>query len=354
MPQDRRLRILIATVRVPFVEGGAELHAEGLRQALVDAGHQAAIVSVPFKWYPPERILDHMLACRLLDLTSAGGTPVDLLIGLKFPAYLIPHPRKVVWLLHQHRQAYDLWQHPLGDLQDSPRGNHVREAIRKADAELLPLARCLYANSRNVAARLKMYCGIEAAPLYHPPPDARNLNGGAAQDFLFFPSRLNPLKRQRLVIEALAHTRNKVRVRFSGPIIDDGYAQACMALARKTRVQGRVEWMGTTSVEAKRDLYARCLGVLFPPLDEDYGYVTLEAMLSHKPVITASDSGGPLEFVVHRETGLVSEPAPEALAAAMDELWEDRAGAQRWGDAGRQRYSDLRIDWNTVVERLLQ
>ena len=39
------------------------------------------------------------------------------------------------------------------------------------------------------------------------------------------------------------------------------------------------------------------LGVIFPPLDEDYGYVTLEAMLAAKPVITCTDSGGPLEFV---------------------------------------------------------
>jgi len=348
------LRILIATVKVPFVNGGAETHAAGLRQALVDRGHQAAIISVPFKWYPPERILDHMLACRLLDLTSAGGAPVDCLIGLKFPAYLIPHPRKVVWLLHQHRQAYDLWQHPMGDMHESPKGKEVREAIQKADVQLLPGARRLFANSRNVAARLKMYCGLDATPLYHPPPEAGNLHGGAAEDFLLFPSRLNPLKRQRLVIEALAHTRTSVRVRFSGPSIDSGYAQGCLTLARKTKVQGRVEWLGVISEETKRDLYARCLGVLFPPLDEDYGYVTLEGMLAHKPVITCTDSGGPLEFVAHRETGLICEPTPEALAAAMDELWVDRAAARRWGEAGRQRYRDLHIDWSNVIERLLQ
>jgi glycosyltransferase involved in cell wall biosynthesis len=353
MVQGRGLRVLIATVRVPFVNGGAEAHATGLRNALVEAGHRAEIVAVPFKWYPAQRILDQMLACRLLDLTSTGGAQVDCLIGLKFPAYLIPHANKVVWVLHQHRQAYDLWQHPWGDLHRDPQGAEVRDAIHRADVELLPQARRLFANSRNVADRLKTYCGIQAAPLYHPPPDAPEFYGGAAEDFLYFPSRLNALKRQRLAIEALAHTRAKVRIRFSGSNMDPGYYESCMALARRSKVQSRVEWLGTTSEAAKRDLYARSLGVLFPSLDEDYGYVTLEAMLAHKPVIACADSGGPLEFLLNRETGLVCEPTPQALAAAMDELWEDRDLARRWGEAGRERYSDLRIDWATVLEMLL-
>src|SRR5205823_9782786 len=90
--ETRPMRVVIATVQVPFIRGGAELHAEVLREALLAAGHQAEIVAVPFKWYPAQTILDHMLACRLFDLSEVAGTRVDLLIGLRFPAYLIPHP----------------------------------------------------------------------------------------------------------------------------------------------------------------------------------------------------------------------------------------------------------------------
>ena len=86
------MRIVIATVQVPFVRGGAEVLAEGLREVLHAQGHEAEIVTMPFKWYPPERILDQVLICRLLDLTESCGTAVDRVIGLKFPAYLIPHP----------------------------------------------------------------------------------------------------------------------------------------------------------------------------------------------------------------------------------------------------------------------
>jgi glycosyltransferase involved in cell wall biosynthesis len=353
MPKNHGLRILIATVRVPFVNGGAEIHAEGLRQALREAGHQAEIIAIPFKWYPPERILDQMLACRLLDLSETVGVAVDRLIGLKFPAYLIPHPRKVIWLLHQHRQAYDLWQHPLNDLNRYPNGDDVRAAIHRADCELIPQARHVFANSRNVAGRLERFCGLQAAPLYHPPRDAALFHSRPAEDFLYFPSRINPLKRQDLVLEALPKTRLPVKICFSGSAEEAAVEKKCMALVRKHGCADRVQWLGPVSEEKKRDLYARSLGVLFPPIDEDYGYVTLEAMLAQKPVITCADSGGPLEFVIHHQTGILAEPTPEALAAAMDTLWEDRERARRWGEAGRQRYDDLGIDWSHVVEKLL-
>ncbi len=348
------MRILIATVQVPFIRGGAEQHAEGLRDALRIAGHTAEIVSVPFKWYPPERILDHMLACRLFDLTEVSGRPVDCLIGLKFPAYLIPHPNKVLWILHQHRTAYELWDHPvLGDLIFSPTGAHVRDAIRLADRQLIPEARSVFANSINVARRLKQFCGIDAAPLYHPPPGAERFYCEAASDYFFFPSRLTQPKRQSLVLEALARTRSPVRVHFAGTADNLSYEGQLKELAGNLRVASRVEWLGQITEEEKLRQYAHAFGVLFPPIDEDYGYVTLEAMLAAKPVVTCADSGGTLEFVRAGETGLIAEPTPESLADAMDELWKNHARAKTLGENGRALYHQLGISWTQVVEKLL-
>src|SRR5437763_10325740 len=167
------MRVLIATTQVPFIQGGAETMAKGLRQALRAAGHEAEIVAIPFKWYPPERIVETMLACRLLDLTESAGARVDRVIGLKFPAYLIPHPNKIIWLLHQHRTAYELWDHPAaGDLIHFPNGLVVREAIRQADRELIPEAKAIYTLSENVSGRLRRYSGIPSEPLYNPPANA--------------------------------------------------------------------------------------------------------------------------------------------------------------------------------------
>ncbi len=348
------MRTVVATVQVPFMRGGAETHAENLVLALRDFGHEAELVALPFKWYPASALLDQIALARLVDLTESNGRPIDRLIGLKFPAYLIPHPSKVIWLLHQHRTAYDLWDHPkFGDLILQNEGRAVRDAVQKADETYIREARAVYANSRNVADRLRRYCGIESAPLYHPPNEAERYYCADAQPYLFFPSRITPPKRQSLVIEALAHCRQETKVVFAGAPESPAVQEELAQLAKKLAVTDHIEWLGMISEEEKRKRYAHSLGVVYPPLDEDYGYITLEAMLASKPVITTTDAGGPLEFVSHEATGLVAEPRPEALAAAIDELYGDFARAARWGASGRERYESLGVSWAKVVAALL-
>lgn len=348
------MRVGIATVQVPFVEGGAETHARNLLRKLRERGVEADLITIPFKWYPPQSIIDSIAMSRLIDLTEANGVPIDRIIGLKFPAYLIPHPNKVLWILHQYRSAYELWDHPgFGDLINLPSGRAVRDAIHHADKRFLPEARAIFANSRTVAQRLKRYNGIEAAPLYHPPGDAERFHAAEAEDFFFFPSRITPLKRQSLVIEALALCRHPVRVVFAGASEAQPYLESMQSRARKLGLGDRVVWKGFTTEEEKIALYARCLGVIYPPVDEDYGYITLEAMLAHKPVITAEDSGGPLEFVEHGVTGLVAPASAAELARAMDLLWGDRAKALRMGKAGCENYHAKKISWSNVIDTLM-
>ncbi|MEH2214073.1 glycosyltransferase family 4 protein [Nostoc sp.] len=346
------MRVLIVTTQVPFVRGGAEILAEGLLKAISAAGHEAEIVAIPFKWYPPERILDHMLACRLLDLSEYCGQAVDKIIGLKFPAYLIPHPNKVMWLLHQHRTAYDLWHTNYCDLIKFPNGLQVREAIINADNKVLKEYKSIYTIAGNVSRRLKRFNQIDSIPLYHPPQNSELFYCEDINDYLFFPSRLTTIKRQELVIKALVETKNPVKVLFAGKPDTVSYAEHLKDLAKKLHVTKRVVFLGEISEEEKIRTYAKSIGVIYPPLDEDYGYVTLEAMLASKPVITCMDSGGSLEFVRHEETGLFAEPNSKSLAAAMDQLWENRSWAQALGKAGRDYYHSLNISWSKVVQKL--
>jgi len=347
------MKILIVTSGDPFVRGDAETAADGLRKALVEAGHQAELIVIPFRDYPARSIPDQMLACRLLDLTESCGARIDRMIGLKFPAYLIPHPNKVIWLLHQHRAAYELWGHPVsGSLIDCADGVVVRDAIRQADCELIPEAGTLYTQSQNVSSRLQRGSGITADVLYHPPADADCFHKGSAGDYLLFPSPVRRANRQRLALQALAQCRERVVIRFAGESADPAEQTECANAIRKFKLGDRVQWLGTVPDDQKRELYAQCLGVVYPPVDEDYGYVTLEAMLSAKAVITCSDAGGPVEFVADRRTGFVTDPTPQSLAQAMDMLWADRRCAGTLGDAGRDQYQDLRISWPNVVEKL--
>ncbi len=347
------MRVLVVTTQVPFVRGGAEIHADNLVSELQRAGHETNLVAIPFRWYPPAKLLDHLLACRLLDLTESNGVKIDRVIGLKFPAYHIPHPHKVLWILHQQRPLFDLWETPNADLAFFPEGRDVRETVVKLEGQLLAEARALFANSKNVATRLERHTGYQARALYHPPAHADQFYTREAERYFFYPSRLCGLKRQELVLRALAHTKRPVEVIFAGSPDHPGYLRELNDLSRTIGVHQRVQWLGQITEETKRHLYARSLAVLFPPLDEDYGYVTLEAMLSAKPVITCTDSGGPLEFVREGETGRISEPTPEALAEVLDELWDDPARCRRLGVNARDHYSSLGISWEHVINTLL-
>lgn len=344
-------RILIATVQTPFTSGGAEIHAKNLCRELNARGFEAEIVRIPFKWYPPKEIVKCMLACRLMDLTESTGRKVDRLIGLRFPAYLIPHPNKVIWLLHQHRTAYELWGTPYCDLVHYPDGERVRQIILHADTHLMPEARRIYCNSANVAKRLKTFNGISGIPLYHPPNEFEKLYAGPPGDYIFYPSRLDPLKRQDMLIRAMALTRTPVRAIIAGHGPDE---EALKKLVEELDAARKVELVGFISEDEKRRYYAQSLGVFYAPYNEDYGYVTLEAFLSHKPLITTIDSGGPLEFVEHGVNGRVAEPTPERLAREIDALYDDHSSSIKLGEAGYQKIVSMEITWDRVVEKLTE
>ena len=342
--------VLICTTQVPFTTGGAETHVENLRRALLAHGYNAETVALPFKWYPPGEIMRGALAWRLLDLSESNGKPVDLVIGMRFPAYVVAHPRKVLWILHQHRSAYNLAGTPFDDLSNYPEGPRVREWIRACDERFIPEARRVFANSRTVAERLRRYNRIESEPLYHPPPRAERLRPGPQGDYVFYPSRLEPQKRQELLIEAMKHTRAPLRAVFAGGSRDAAHYEQ---LARAHGVSERVSFRGFVTEEEMIDLYAGALAVCYLPFDEDYGYVTLEAMLAAKPVVVARDGGGAAELVEDGATGLLIDPDARALAQSLDALQADRPRALRMGQRGRELLLSMNLSWDNVVERLI-
>jgi glycosyltransferase involved in cell wall biosynthesis len=298
-------------------------------------------------------VLSAIQLARLTDIGHTNFGPVDVVIGLKFPAYLVPHDNKVLWLLHQYRQMYELWNEPGIGFSSIASAEELQAAVHSADRQAIPEHRKVFALSGAVRERLRMYCGFDAEVLYPPIPDMGSYHAEQSANFFFFPSRITPLKRQALVVEALAKTRQSVCVRMAGEPDTEAELAHMTGRAESLGVCERLTIEGFISVPTKRDLYARCIGVVFPSRLEDYGFVAAEAMLSSKPVICCSDSGGVLELVVHGESGLVVEPTPEAIADALDCLWADRALARRLGAAGKERITALAPTWEVVTTRLL-
>lgn len=342
--------VLICTTQVPFTTGGGESHVEGLRRALIAAGYNAEVSALPFKWYPPMEIMRSALAWRLLDLSEANGKPVDLMIGMKFPAYLATHPRKVLWVMHQHRSAYNLWGTPFDDLSTYPDGARIRQWITDCDNRFISESRKVFANSRTVAERLRRFNNIASEVLYHPPPSADGLRVGELGNYVFYPSRLEPQKRQELLIEAAKHVKTQVNIVFAGGSHDPRYYES---LVKKHGVADRVSFRGFISEAEKIDLYANALAVCYLPFDEDYGYVTLEGMLSGKPVIVPRDGGGATELINDGEEGLITEVEPRAIADALDSLYADRKRAQAMGARGLEKIKSLNLSWQHVVETLI-
>ena len=341
-------RILICSTQVPFVRGGAELLVDGLCDALRERGHIVDVVSLPFAWQPHDRIGPSALAWRLLDLTNVNAVPVDQVICTKFPSYVVQHPRKVVWLVHQHRQAYDWYGTPLSDFVNTAEDRAMRELLLRMDRAALGEAEHRYAISRNVATRLKRFTGLDATPLYPPSRYAGLLRSGLYGDYILSDARLDAAKRLDLLLRALAQTMQPVRCIFVSTGPD---RERLERMAADMRLGARVQFRGFVPDQELIDLYANARAVYYAPVDEDYGFTTVQALAAARPVVTTNNSGGVLEFVREGVNGFVVAPEPRAIAERLDALHADAALAERLGVAGPAFVRD--ITWDKVVDALV-
>jgi glycosyltransferase involved in cell wall biosynthesis len=306
------------------------------------------IVSVPFTDAPKEELFAGVEAWRLLDVTRAAGGDVDLVIPTKFPTYFARHPRKVLWLVHQHRAAYELAGTRFSDFDHTPRDVALRRRLIEADTRMLRECTGHFTIARTVSDRMLKYNGIASEALYNPPKLASRLRPGPYGDYVLTVTRLEHVKRVDLTIDTFEKTAASVRLLIAG---DGSIRHELGDYIERRGLRDRVMLLGRVDDDRLVELYAGCRAVLFAPYQEDYGYVTLEAFLSRKPVITARDSGGTLEFVVDGVNGYVCEPTPEALADAVNRLAADASLAAALGERGHGVAAA--ITWDTVVDRLI-
>ena len=331
---------------MPFARGGAEIFTDELVAELRGRGHEADLVSVPFKWYPGTRVLTQAFLWRLLDLEEADGRRVDLVVATKFPSYVVRHPEKRVWLVHQFRQAYELDRTELGQFGESGEDRALRRTVQELDRVALGEATRLFATSANVAGRLERSTGLVAEVLPHPP-QALGYRCERYGDFVLSASRLDRAKRIDLLLEAAAlDAALHVVVASDGPD-----RERLESLARSRGLDGRVRFAGRVSAEELATLYATCMAVYYAPVDEDFGMGPYESFLAEKPVITTSDAGGPLDVVLDRRTGLVVAPDAAEVARAVGWLREHPDEAAELGRAGKALADE--VTWERAIGRLL-
>jgi glycosyltransferase involved in cell wall biosynthesis len=342
-------RILVVTSGALFVRGGHLTIAEETAAALRRTGYKAEVLVTPQNRFG--RQIGAYLSTWLTDVgETADGHPVDQVISLRFPSYAVRHAHHVCWLNHRMREYYDLWERFTRGLG---RKGRLKEGVRRRvfhtlDRYLLTRnVTRLVAQSRTIQARLQRFGNIPSELLYPPAPERPYRTDGYG-DYVFAVSRLHPLKRLKLLVEAVPLMKDG---RLSVKIAGEGEEEADLrARARDLGVEGRVEFLGGITDAELVDHYARCRAVYFAPWNEDYGFVTPEAFRSAKAVITTPDSGGPSELVQHGVNGLVAAPTPAALAEQLDLLAREPALAERLGGTARQQAREH--TWENAVEVL--
>jgi len=340
------VNILILGTQVPFVHGGAEVLVDGLAGALSDRGHRVDVVQLPLAWNPVEGLLTTALAWRMLDLKTSNGVQVDRVICTKYPTWAVDHPRKAMWLVHQHRQAYDLHGGPLSEFTPDNSAQMVRKRVIDIDRRAIAECSPRYGISANVVGRLKKYCGIDAGVLYPPVPKL-GLRPDAFDPFVLSVARLDAAKRVGQLVDAWSRVDDSLTLM----IVSDGPERGRLeAEVRRRGLEERVKFLGRVDDAALVRLYNTCRAVYYAPVDEDYGYATVEALAAGKPVITAPDSGGVLEFIGNGLRGVVTLLTPELLAHAVNSLVDEMA-ARELGESGPALVAPL--TWDMVVSHLL-
>ena len=322
--------------------------ARELTRALRDEGHDAHIIVTPQNRFGHQA--SAYLATWLTDVTSSEGRPIDQVISLRYPSYAIRHRRHVCWLNHTMREYYDLWDTFSATLSGKGR---IKERVRKtfihaADRYLLTRLSRLFVQSRTVQQRMATWQAVNSTVLYPPAPQRDYRCDGYGPAFLFV-SRLTRLKRADLLIRALATPpANAIRVVIAG---DGDERPALERLASDLGVIDRVTFTGRVTDDQLLGQLATCRAVCFPPFQEDFGFVTVEAFASRKAVVTCRDSGGPAELVRDGVNGFVCDATPDALGRAMRRLTDDPALAERMGTAAFE--TGARLTWPETVRQLV-
>jgi glycosyltransferase involved in cell wall biosynthesis len=345
------MKVLIVNNMAPFIWGGAEELAVNLQKSLLIAGHQSEILRIPFQWEPATRIPSQMLMVRAFELKN-----VDAVIALKFPAYLIRHPKKTLWILHQYRQAYDLYDVSQTNLPPGAAGLHIRSLIKNADEESFAESRNIFVNSEVTRQRLMKYNGIHSKVLLPPVNDPELFTGRAGGDYIFAGGRINGAKRQYLLLEALSLTSERVKLVVAGP--PDGPAD----FSRLNEAVERLGLSGRVLLDLNflpRERYSEyvnhSLAVAYIPYDEDsLGYVSMEAATAGKALITTTDSGGILGLAKNGETGWVAQPTPAELAEVMEAAYENADRTRVYGQNARMLLESMNINWQGTIEALIQ
>jgi len=316
--QVKSKKVVVLGAQVPFIRGGAEILNDSLVSAINERldGVQAELIQLPFKWYPEAQLMKDMAAWRMVDISETNGNKIDLCIATKWPTYIAAHDNKVTWLVHQHRVFYDLEGSEF-DVPHCPATDKiVRQKVRGSDARFLNESKAIFTISNTVTDRLQHHNNVPSEPVYPPPKLAEQIYSGNYGDYILYIGRVERIKRIKPLLDALVKVK-PARARIVGT---GEYLAELKAYAQQMGVAERCVFEGYVSDERYLELLADARAVYYGPVDEDYGFATIEALLAKKPILTLQDSGEVARIVGDTGAGFIANPDAGELADHVEHI----------------------------------
>ena len=316
----RKLKVAVLGVQVPFTRGGAEILCDKLVQEIKRSGHHCDLVTLPYIDHRKEAVLAEIKGWQNLNLSTA-----DVVIATKFPSYLINHPNKSLWLVHQYRSMYELLGTRFSDFSCDESSEAIRRKLIQMESAAIDSCKVKATISENVTLRLKRYLDIDSVAVLPPLPLGDRYHCSSKGEYILSVGRLCSIKRTDLIVKALPLIPAPARLKIVGLADEVNYKEYLSNEIKKHNIGSRIDFMGRVSDEELLELYANSHSVFYGPFDEDYGFVTLEGLMSKKPIVTCSDSGGVLGFVQDGQNGLVAEPTTDSVAKCFARLFQNDA-----------------------------
>jgi Glycosyl transferases group 1 len=342
------MNVMVLTNMVPFARRGVDDLAAGLTAALRRHGAKAETMRIPVGGRSHERLVDAMALCRSLQVTNT-----DRVIALEFPAYLVTHRKKTLWVHAQFRDAYEAAAAvATGDPAAARRGE-IHALVRRADCACFAEAERLFCSASPTQARMRQYGGT--LPEILPPPidDTELFGGGAYGDYVLANAAASPAGRQRLLIEAMREATASLRLVIAGEPETAAEAAELRRAAAGLEDRVRLDLRPLPRAELAALVNGALAVVSVPDGADTPDPVALAALPAAKPIVSVADAGALLDWVRHDESGLVVAPQPAALAAAIDWLAMAPDRPARFGRVGRALRLGRDLGWPAVVERLL-
>lgn len=179
--------------------------------------------------------------------------------------------------------------------------------------------------SREIKDRIKRFYNRESY-IFYPGINPQDYQVGRYEDYILAPGRFEITKRSDLIMKAMDFVKNK-----NIKLVMVGSGTLSENIRKMSKKYKNVDFKGYVSKEELKKLYSDCLATIYVPVQEDYGYVPVEAAASGKATI-GTNEGGLKETIIDKKTGfLLKEVTPKKIAEKIDLLAENKSLAIKMG-----------------------